>query len=95
MFANAAAGSEKKHRPEAADRDVEADVVKAMYLGVAQLVLDVAEPFGRRHLTGVLEHALGHVDAHNTAWRRRARRLASRQTGSAADVKDLVTGLIP
>lgn len=32
-----------------------------MQLGVAQLVADVAEPLGRRHLTGPLERTLGHV----------------------------------
>jgi len=95
MLANAAAGSEKNIGPEAADRHVEAGGVKAMHLGVAQLVLDVVEPFGRRHLTGSLEHTLGHVDADNAAGRRGARRLASRQPGSAPDVEYLVTGADP
>ena len=85
----------EEHRPEAADRHVEAGGVEAMHLGVAQLVPDVVEPFGRRQLTGALEHALGHVDADNAARRRGARRLASRQPGSAADVEHLVTGAIP
>ena len=85
----------EEHRPEAADRHVEAGGVEAMHLGVAQLVPDVVEPFGRRHLTGALEHALGHVDADNAARRRGARRLASRQPGSAADVDYLVTGADP
>jgi hypothetical protein len=43
-------------------------------------------------LTGALKHPLGHVDADNAARRRGARRLASRQPGSAADVDYLVTG---
>ena len=85
----------EEHRPEAADRHVEAGGVEAMHLGVAQLVPDVVEPFGRRHLTGALEHALGHVDADNAARRRGARRLASRQPGSAPDVDYLVTGADP
>ena len=66
-----------------------------MHLGVAQLVADVVEPFGRRQLTGALEHALGHVDADDSARRRGARRLASRQPGAAADVEYLVTGADP
>jgi hypothetical protein len=66
-----------------------------MHLGVAQLVPDVLEPFGRRQLTGSHEHALRHVDADNPAGRRRARRLASRQPGSAPDVDYLVTGTDP
>ena len=85
----------EEHRPEATDRHVEAAGVEAMHLGVAQLVPDVVEPFGRRHLTGSLEHALGHVDADNPARRRGARRLASRQPRSAADVDDRVTGADP
>jgi ketosteroid isomerase-like protein len=85
----------EEHRPEAADRHVEASGVEAMHLGVAQLVADVVEPFGPRHLTGALEHALGHVDADNTARRRGTRRLASRQPGSAPDVDHLVTGADP
>jgi len=85
----------EKHRPEAADRHVEAGGVEAMHLGVASLVPDIVEPFGRSHLTGALKHALGHVDADNAARRRRARRLASRQPGSAADVDYLVTGADP
>jgi hypothetical protein len=48
----------EEHRPEAADRHVEASGVQAMPLGVAELVPDVVEPFGRRELTGSLEHAL-------------------------------------
>jgi hypothetical protein len=66
-----------------------------MDLGVAQLVPDVVEPFGRGQPTGALEHALGHVDADNAARRRGARRLASRQPGSAPDVDYLVTGPDP
>jgi hypothetical protein len=66
-----------------------------MHLGVAQLVPDVVEPSGGRHLPGALEHALGHVDAENAPGRRRARRLASREPGSAADVEDLVPGADP
>ena len=85
----------EEHRPEAADRHVEAGGVEAMHLGVAQLVADVVEPLGRRQLAGPLEHALGHVDAENAARRRRACRLASRQPGSAADVDYLVTGADP
>ena len=85
----------EEHRPEAADRHVEAGGVEAMHLGVAQLVPDVVEPFGRRQLTGALEHALGHVDADDAARRRGARRLASRQPGSAPDVDHLVTGADP
>ena len=63
-----------------------------MHLGVAQLVPDVVEPLGRRHLTGALEHALGHVDADDAARRRGACRLASRQPGSAPEVDHRVTG---
>src|SRR5215217_3183166 len=85
----------EKHRPEAADRHVEAGRVEAMHLGVGQLVPDVVEPFGRRQLTGALKHALGHVDADNAAGLGLARRLASRQPGSAADVDHLVTGADP
>ena len=66
-----------------------------MHLGVAELVPDVVEPFGRSQLTGTLEHAFGHVDAGNAARRRGARRLASRQPGSAADVDYVVTGADP
>src|SRR5215207_10094923 len=80
----------EKHRPEAADRHVEAGGLEAMHLGVAELVPDVAEPFDRRPLTGALKHALGHVDADNAARRRGARRLASRQPGSAPDVDYLI-----
>jgi hypothetical protein len=61
-----------------------------MHLCVAQLVADVVESFGRRHLPGALEHPLGHVDADNSTRRRSARRLASRQPCSAADVHYLV-----
>ena len=43
----------------------------------------------------MIEDALGHVDAENAAWRGGARRLASRQPGSAADVQYLVTGTDP
>jgi hypothetical protein len=67
----------EEHRPEAADRQVEAGGVEAMHLGVSERVSDVFEPFGRRQLTGALEHALGHVDAENAA-RRRGARAASR-----------------
>jgi hypothetical protein len=63
-----------------------------MHLGVTQLVPDVVEPFGRRHLTGSLEHALGYVHADNAARRSGARRLASRQPGSAPDVEYLLAG---
>ena len=85
----------EEHRPEAADRHVEAGGVEAMRLGVAQFVADVGERFGRRQLTGALEHALGHVDADDAARRRGARRLASRQPGSAPDVEDRVAGADP
>ena len=85
----------EKHRPEAADRHVEAGGIEAMHLGVAQLVPDVVEPFRRRQLTGALEHALGHVDADNAARSRGARRLPSRQPGSAPDVEHLVTRADP
>src|SRR4051812_22993779 len=74
---------------------VEAGGVEAMHLGVAELVPDVVEPFGRRHVTGALKHALGHVDADNAARRRGARRLASRRAGSAPDVEYLVSGVDP
>ena len=43
-------------------------------------------------MTGSLEHALGDVDADDAPRRRGARRLASRQPGSAADVEHLITG---
>ena len=66
-----------------------------MHLGVAQLVADVVEPFGRRHLTGSLEHALGHVDADDAARRGGARRLPSRQPGPAPDVDHLIPGADP
>ena len=66
-----------------------------MNLGIAELIAGVVEPFGRGHLTGALEHALGDIDAENPARRRGARRLASRQPGPAADVYDLVTGADP
>ena len=66
-----------------------------MHLGVGQLVPNVVEPFGGRHLTGAFKRALGHVDADNAAGRRRARRLTGRQPGSATDVQDLVTGADP
>jgi hypothetical protein len=39
--------------------------------------------------------ALGHVDADDAAGRRGARRLASRQAGSAPDVDDVLTGPDP
>ena len=85
----------EEHGSEPADRHVEARGVEAMHLRVAALVGDVGEPFGRRQLTGALKHPLGHVDADNTARRRGARRLASRQPGSAADVEHLITGADP
>ena len=85
----------EEHGSEPADRHVEARGVEAMHLRVAALVPDVAEPFGRRQLTGALKHPLGHVDADDAARRRSARRVASRQSGSAADVEHLITGLIP
>ena len=66
-----------------------------MHLRVTHLVPDVVQPFGRRQLTGALKHALGDVDPDNAARRRGARRLASRQPGSAADVDYLVTGADP
>jgi hypothetical protein len=66
-----------------------------MHLGVAQLVADIVEPFGRRKLTGALKHGLGHVDADNAAGRRGSRRVASRQPGSAPYVDDFVTGADP
>lgn len=49
-----------------------------MHLDVAELVPDVVKPFGRRQLTGPLEHALGHVDADDAARRRSARRRVRR-----------------
>ena len=66
-----------------------------MHLGVAQLVANVVEPFGRRQLPGAFDRALGHVDADNAARRGGARCLTSRQPGSAADVQHLVTGADP
>jgi hypothetical protein len=66
-----------------------------MHLGVAQLVAHVVDPFGRRQLTGALEHALGHVDAENAARSRGPRRLPGRQPGSAADIDHLVTRADP
>ena len=48
-----------------------------MHLRVTQLVADVVQAFGRRQLTGALEHTLGHVDADNAA-RSRERSAASR-----------------
>jgi hypothetical protein len=44
---------------------------------------------------GALEHALGDVDADNTARRRGARRLSRRQPRPAPDVENLVTGTDP
>ena len=85
----------EEHRPEAADRHVEAGRLEAMHLGVAKLVPDVVEPFGARQLTGALKHALRHVDADNAAGRRSTCRFASRQPGSASDVDDLVTWADP
>ena len=38
-----------------------------MHLGIAQLVANVDEPFGRGQATGPLEHGLGHVDADDAA----------------------------
>jgi hypothetical protein len=57
----------EEHRPEAADRHVEAGAVEAMDLRVAELVPNVVEPFGGRQLTGALKHALGHIDAEHAA----------------------------
>ena len=75
--------------------DVEARGLEAMHLRVASLVPDVAEPFARGQLTGALKHPVGHVDADDAARRRGARRLASRQPGSAADVEHRITGADP
>ena len=85
----------EEHRPEAADRHVDAGGVEAMQLRVTELVADVVRSFGGRQLTGALEHALGHVDADDAARRRGARRLAWRQPDTAADVEDVVTGTDP
>jgi hypothetical protein len=85
----------EEHRPEAADRHIEAGVVEAMHLDVAEVVPHVVEPFGRRQLTGPLEHALGHVDTDHAARHRGARGLAGRQPGPAPDVEYLVTGADP
>ena len=95
MLANAAAGSEKNIVPKRLIPTSNPAGSKRCTLGVAQLVADVVEPLGRRHLTGSLEHALGHVDADDAARRRGAGRLASRQPGSAPDVEHLVTGADP
>jgi hypothetical protein len=92
MLANAAAGSEKNIVPEPADRHVEAARSEGVHLRVAQLEADVGELFGRSGFTGALQHAFGDIDAQNAAGRRRARRFASRQPGSATDVEDPVTG---
>src|SRR4051794_36210150 len=85
----------EEHRPEAADRHVEAGGAEAMQLRVTQLVADVVQSVGGRQLTGALEHALGHVDADHAARRRGARRLACRQPATAADVEDLVAATDP
>ena len=85
----------QKHRPEAADRHIKAGGVEAMHLGVAELVPNVVEPFGRRQLTGALKHRLRHVDADNAARSRGPRRLTSRQPGSAADINHFVTRADP
>src|SRR5206468_999710 len=63
--------------------------------GITESEVDVAEPLGRRQLTGPLEHSLGNVDADDTARRRRAPRLASCLSGSAANVEHLVAGANP
>ena len=60
----------EEHRPEAAYRHVEAGGIEAMHLGVAQLVPNVVDSFGRSQLTGALEHALRNVDADDSPRRR-------------------------
>ena len=81
----------EEHRSEAADRDVEAGDFERIHLGVAELVADVVHAVRRGQLAGAFEHPLGHIHPQNAAGRRGARRLASRQPGSAPDVDDRVT----
>ena len=66
-----------------------------MHLGVAQLVADVVEPFGRRQLTGALEHPRGYVDADDAPGA--AARAASRVVSPAPHPMSRTTspGLIP
>ncbi len=85
----------EEHRSKPADRHVESTGCEPMRLGIVQLVMDVAEPLGRRRLTAALDHALRDVDPHNAPRRCRPRCLASGQPSAAANIEHLVTRTDP
>jgi hypothetical protein len=82
----------EEHRPEPADRDVEALSREVMDLGVGLLERDVVQPFGFRQPAGSLDHRRGEVYAHHTAGRGQAPGVTGRLAFAAPDVEHLIGG---